>query len=165
MIAIKNGKIITPEEIIENKFLIIDEKKIVGFSDNDEGAEKIVNAHGRYIMPGIVDIHSDAIHQYIQPRPTSQLDFEFALKVCERDLLSAGITTMYHSISLFQDEIFGKSPLRTKENVKKLCDLIANIHLRYHLIHNRFHLRIEIDNIEAFDITKDMINQKIRASR
>lgn len=162
MIAIKNGKIITPDKIIEDKILLLKHDKIFGFSDsldNVDSVERVVNAHGRYIMPGIIDVHSDKIEQYIKPRPTSQMDFEFALKVCERDLLNAGITTMYHSISLFKDEIFGKSPLRTKENVQKIADLITNIHLRNHLIHHRFHLRIEIDNLEAFDIVRDMIAQ------
>ena len=159
MIAIKNGKIITPNEIIENKVLLIEEDRIIGFADSANGTQRVVNAHGRFIMPGFIDTHSDKIEQFIQPRPTSQMDFEFALKVCERDLLSAGITTMYHSLSLFQDEIFGKSPLRTKDNVQKIADLIANIQLRNHLIHHRFHLRIEIDNLDAYDITRDMIAQ------
>jgi alpha-D-ribose 1-methylphosphonate 5-triphosphate diphosphatase len=50
--------------------------------------------------------------------------------------------------------------LRTKENVQKIADLLAEIHLRNHLIHHRFHLRIEIDNLEAFDIARDMIDQR-----
>jgi alpha-D-ribose 1-methylphosphonate 5-triphosphate diphosphatase len=163
LIAIKNGRIITPDKIIEDKILLLNHDRIAGFADNDDdaiGAQRVVNAHGRYIMPGIIDVHSDKIEQYIQPRPTSQMDFEFGLKVCERDLLGAGITTIYHSLSLFQDEIFGKGLLRTKDNVQKITDLIANIHLRNHLIHHRVHLRIEIDNLEAFDIVREMINQK-----
>ena len=159
MIAIKNGKIITPGQIIEDKILIIEQDRIYGFSDNTDGAERVVDAHGRYIMPGLIDTHSDKIEQFIQPRPTSQMDFEFALKVCERDLLGVGITTMYHSISLFKDEFFGKSPLRTKDNVQKIADLIASIHLRNHLIHHRFHLRIELDNLESYEIARDMIRQ------
>ena len=159
MIAIKNGKIITPAQIIEDKVLLIERDRILGVSGSAEGADKVVNAHGRYIMPGIIDVHSDKIEQYIQPRPMSQIDFEFALKVCERDLLSAGITTMYHSLSLFKDDIFGKCLCRTKDNVQKIADLISDIHLRYHLIHHRLHLRIEIDNLEAFDIVSDMIAQ------
>jgi len=162
LIAIKNGKIVTPDQIIEGKILLIDHDRIFGFLDSLDSAddvERVVNAHGRYIMPGIIDVHSDKLEQYIQPRPTSQMDFEFALKVCERDLLSAGITTMYHSMSLFQDEIFGKYLLKSKDNIQKIADLISNIHSRNHLIRNRLHLRIEIDNLEAFDIVSDMINQ------
>jgi len=162
LIAVKNGKIITPYGVIEDKILLFEQDRIAGLTDDLDAAdtvERVVNAHGRYIMPGIIDVHSDKIEQYIKPRPTSQMDFEFALKVCERDLLGAGITTMYHSISLFKDEIFGKSPLRTKENVQKIADLIAGIHHRNHLIRHRFHLRLEIDNPEAFDIVRDMIGQ------
>ena len=43
--------------------------------------------------------------------------------------------------------------------MQKIADLIAEIHLRDHLIRNRFHLRIEIDNLEAFDIVRDLIGQ------
>lgn len=162
MIAIKNGKIITPNKIIGGKILLLAHDRIFGFADSleeVEDVERVVNAHGRYILPGLIDVHSDKIEQYIQPRPTSQVDFEFGLKICERDLLGAGITTMYHSISLFGDEFFGSSPLRTKESVQKIADLIAGIHLRNHLIHHRFHLRIEIDNLAAYDIVRDMIHQ------
>lgn len=162
MIAIKNGRVVTPERIIEGKVLLLDRDRVFGFADSPEGmhgADKVVNAHGRYVIPGLIDVHSDRIEHYISPRPTSQMDFEFGLKICERDLLCAGITTMYHSISLFGDEFFGTSPLRTKQNLQKLADLIAGIHLRYHLIRHRFHLRIEIDNLEAYGIACDLIGQ------
>ena len=162
LIAIKNGKTVTPDRIVENKILLLDQDRIVGFADSLDGVEyieRVVNAHGRYIMPGLIDVHSDKIEQYIQPRPTSRVDFEFALKVCERDLLGVGITTMYHSISLFGDEFFGASPLRTKESVQRIADLIAGVHMRNHLIHHRFHLRIEIDNLEAYEIAGAMIDQ------
>ena len=159
MIAIKNGKIVCPDRIIENAVLLIEDSRIVDITEGEFSADRIVNAHGRYIIPGIIDIHSDKVENYVQPRPTSQMDFEFALKTCERDLLSTGITTMYHSLSLYKDDTFGVNPLRTRENVQKIADLIADIHNRYHLIHHRLHLRIEIDNLEAFDIVRDMIDQ------
>lgn len=161
MIAIINGKIVTPTEIIENKVLLINDGRIIEFSDSTGDAKKIINAHGRYITPGFIDTHSDKIEQFIQPRPTSQMDFELALKECERELLHLGITTMFHSLSLFKDEFFGISPLRTKENVLKIANLIESIHKRNHLIHHRFHLRIEIDNINVYEIAKAMIDNSL----
>jgi len=44
--------------------------------------------------------------------------------------------------------------------VLKLSELINNIHKRNHLIHHRFHLRIEIDNLDAFDVAYNMILEK-----
>jgi alpha-D-ribose 1-methylphosphonate 5-triphosphate diphosphatase len=160
LIAIKNGKTVTPDRVVENKTLLFDRDGIFGFSDSRERAEDaacVVDARGRYILPGLIDVHSDKIEQYIKPRPTSQMDFEFALKVCERDLLGAGITTMYHSLSLYKDEIFGRCVLKSRENVQKIADLTAELHLRNHLIRHRLHLRIELDNPEIFDTVRDLI--------
>ena len=160
MIAIKNGKIVTPSAVIENKVLFIERDRIKAFADSADGAETVIDARGRFVTPGFIDVHSDRIEQFIQPRPTSQMDFELAFKECERELLHLGITTMYHSISLYKDEFFGKSPLRTKENVRRIVELLGSIHNRCHLIRHRLHLRLEIDNFEAYDIAKAMIAGK-----
>ena len=157
MTAIKNGKIVTSTEVIENKILLVKDDEILDISDNTADAENIIDIKGSYILPGLIDVHSDRIEQFIQPRPSSQMDFSFALKTCERELLSAGITTMYHSIALYKDDFFGVSPLRTKENMLKMSDLIAESQQR--LIRHRLHLRVEVDNPDAFDIAKDAIQQ------
>jgi alpha-D-ribose 1-methylphosphonate 5-triphosphate diphosphatase len=161
--AIINGKIITESGIDENKSIIIDGDTISDITPGTVSGsfEWVIDAHGRYIMPGFIDVHSDKIEQFIQPRPTATVDFELALKECERELLFQGITTMYHSLSLYKDDFFGVSIIRSKENVKKIAGLIGDIHNRYHLIHHRFHLRIEIDNLEAFEIAKEMIEKKL----
>lgn len=163
MKAIKNGKIITLNGILENKIILIEGDTIVDIVDDiDESLfERVVDAHERFVMPGFIDIHSDKIEQFIQPRPTSIMDFELALKECERELLFQGITTMYHSLSLTKDEFFGSSRIRNKKNVKQLANLIKDIHNRNHLIHHRLHLRIEIDNLDAYQIVKEMIEKKM----
>jgi len=160
MTAIINGKIVAPDSVIEGKALIIEGQRIKAIADTAEGADDILDAQGAFITPGFIDVHSDRIEQFMQPRPTAQMDFELALKECERELLTCGITTIYHSMSLMKDEFFGASPLRTRANIRKFSDLLGSIHDRDHLIHHRFHLRIEIDNLQAFEIVKDMIESK-----
>ena len=160
MIVIKNGRLVLPDEIVDGKYLLLEGDRIQSISDTlPEKADKIIDAHNRFVTPGFIDIHSDRIEQFILPRPTARFDFELALKECERELLHQGITTMYHSLSLYKDERFGKSPLRTLESVREMAELILNIHDRFHLIHHRFHLRVEIDNLDAYDIARDMIDQ------
>ena len=70
MIAIQNGKIVTSEEIIEGKTLWLDNDRIAAIGDFDGVPEKVINAHGRYILPGMIDVHSDKIEQFVFPRPT-----------------------------------------------------------------------------------------------
>ena len=160
MIAIKNGRLVLPDEIVDGKVLVLEGDRIQSIADILPGnADKVIDAHGRFVTPGFIDIHSDRIEQFILPRPTARFDFELALKECERELLHQGITTMYHSLSLYKDERFGKSPLRTLKSVREMAELIRDIHDRFHLIHHRFHLRVEIDNLDAYDIARDMIAQ------
>ncbi len=162
MKAIKNGIIVKENEILENKILVIKDDTIVDFVDsiNDEEFERVIDAHGRYILPGMIDIHSDKIEQFIQPRATAIMDFDFSLKECERELLLQGITTMYHSLSLLGDDLFGSAEIRKKDNVLKLSKLINDIHDKRHLIHHRLHLRLELDNLGGYDILKESIDKE-----
>lgn len=164
MIAIKNGKIITATGVLDNQILIIDKDRIQGIVNTlpKIPMDQVIDAHNHYIAPGFIDIHNDKIEQFICPRPTSIMNFDLAMNECERELLLQGITTIYHSLALFKDNFFGTSPLRTKENVMKLADLIQKRFEQSNLIRHRFHLRIEIDNLDAYDIAKTMIlNHKV----
>jgi Metal-dependent hydrolase involved in phosphonate metabolism len=168
MTAIKNGRIVTPQGIIEDKTLIIEGDRIVGLTEPDKinaygfclGADDVVDARGRLVTPGFIDIHSDKIEQFIQPRPTAQMELGASLRECERDLLQLGITTIYHSLSLWNNDYFDLPPVRSKENVLKLASMIDEIHQRRHLIRHRLHLRLEIDNFDGYDIVSDMVHKK-----
>lgn len=60
MKAIINGKIVLPNEIIENKILLFDEK-IIGFydeiPDNIKDTVEIIDVKNKYISPGLIDLH------------------------------------------------------------------------------------------------------------
>lgn len=161
MIEIKNGKIVTPTEVIEGKSLLIEGGVIVDICKFDGVADKVINARGRYVMPGFIDVHSDKVEKIVNPRPTAVFDFELSLKEVEKELLQQGITTMFHSFSMYKDMAFGKCLMRKPENVEKMVHLIDDFHKRDHLIHHRCHLRLEIDNLEVYDIAKRMMEQSL----
>lgn len=56
MKCIINGKIILENEILENKVLVFDEK-IVDILDEAPNNCEIIDAQGKYVSPGFVDIH------------------------------------------------------------------------------------------------------------
>jgi N-acetylglucosamine-6-phosphate deacetylase len=57
--ALTNGRVILPQEIVTGKAVVVEGKKIVGITDADSlGAEmEKIDVGGRYITPGLMDIH------------------------------------------------------------------------------------------------------------
>ncbi|MEI3610621.1 phosphonate metabolism protein PhnM [Pseudogracilibacillus sp. SO10305] len=163
MYVIHNGLIVTEEKILENHALVIDGKYIHAIVPNEEvknwqNAEQ-VDANGAYITSGFIDIHSDYIETISAPRPTSLIDLNISLKETEKILINNGITTMFHSLSLYKTDMFSKNAMRTKENVQRLINLIHETSDDLHLIRHRLHARFEIDNTEGVDLLLENIEQ------
>ncbi|MBM7715920.1 alpha-D-ribose 1-methylphosphonate 5-triphosphate diphosphatase [Bacillus thermophilus] len=156
MYLLTNGQLVLENQILSEHAVVIENDSIVDIIPEQDAVKykgyKILDANGGYISPGFVDIHSDYIEGIISPRPTSMMDFTLGIREAERILISHGITTMFHSLSIYKDDSFGKKPIRHSENVNRLINAINETHTSKHLIRNRMHARFEIDNIEQVNI-------------
>lgn len=163
MIILKNGKILQENFILEGHSIIIQGEKIIDIVPNNEIGNyensNIIDCTDKLISPGFIDIHSDYVENIISPRPTTKMDFNFALKEAERLLVTSGITTMYHSISLFPDTSITRKEVRKSDNVFQLVEEINILDKEPHIIHNRVHLRYDITNINSKDKVKNLISQ------
>lgn len=153
MKQIKNGRIVLKDRVLENYSLLIDCDEIKGIVETScvdpSKITTVIDAQGGYVTPGFIDVHADYIEQMVAPRVTSMMDQKLAMYEFEKELVTHGITTMFHSVSLLKDS--GKKALRRPENIRKLVQLIDQSHSELHLIHHRFHLRFELDNLEQYD--------------
>lgn len=164
MLLITNGIIITEESLLEGYDLLVQEDRIARIARRGElipdAHTEVIDAGGGYVTPGMIDIHSDYIEHMTAPRPTSLIDFQIGLRETEKELISHGITTMYHSLSIFKSVDYKYRPIREPENVRKLIDLIDRTHNSKHLIRHRFHARFEIDNLDQIDNLKSYIEEE-----
>lgn len=64
MLAIKNGKIILEKEIVEGKYLLIEDGKIFDISDSCPENCEVIDAKGNFVSPGFIDIHIHAAGGY-----------------------------------------------------------------------------------------------------
>ena len=166
MYIIHNGKIITEEAILDGYAVVIEgetiqeiipQKDIVHFGD-----AQLIDARGGYISPGFIDIHSDYIETIASPRPTSMMDFNISLREAEKILISHGITTMFHSLSFYREDVFTHKPMRNPQNIQRMVDAIDATHHELHLIRHRLHARFEIDNIDEVDrLVKNIEDDKV----
>ncbi|MBQ8388940.1 MAG: N-acetylglucosamine-6-phosphate deacetylase [Clostridia bacterium] len=64
MVYVINGKIVLPDAVVSDKALAFDSEtgKIVGLADSIPAGAETIDAAGKYVAPGLVDIH---IHGYL----------------------------------------------------------------------------------------------------
>ncbi len=155
MYLLMNGHVVLEDRIVDKHAVVIENDCIVAVIPEQDAAKykhyQILDANGGYISPGFVDIHSDYIEGIVSPRPSTLMDFNMGIREAERILISHGITTMFHSLSIYKDDGFSHKPIRNPKNVNRLIHAINETHTSEHLIRNRMHARFEIDNIEQVD--------------
>lgn len=157
---LRNATLVLPESVWEHASLIIDGDHIAAICTNEEADQcegRVVELDGKIVMPGMIDIHSDMIENFIQPRSTAVMDFDMALREAERVIAECGITTMFHSISMYRDGTWDVKEIRQAPQVKRLAALVDRYQHGRRLIRHRYHLRYEIDNIACYDDVMNLI--------
>lgn len=159
MIIIQNGKIVTENSILDHKILVIKNKKISEIVDEDKLGDyhnyTIINAQGAYIMPGLIDIHSDVIETSIVPRKGLIFDYNLALTEIDKQLVNQGITTMYHSVSIANSTICNRNRTLSVPQMLEIGNVISNT--TGLLINHRFHARLELNTPEAVETLIEMM--------
>ena len=98
---ISGGTVVTPTTEIENGTVEVSGGKIVSVEAEPHGSPD-VDATGKYVLPGLIDLHGDDIERHLFPRAGERVDTEVALDRGDISNASAGITTKYHAIA-FED--------------------------------------------------------------
>ncbi|WP_078381922.1 alpha-D-ribose 1-methylphosphonate 5-triphosphate diphosphatase [Sutcliffiella halmapala] len=155
-----NGKIVKPDRVITNGTVTIEDDcivKIEDFTPHDIGPDDI-DASGKWIIPGFVDSHSDAIEMELEPRPSSTFPIEVSFYELEKKLVGEGITTIYHSLSLLEEN--ANKWTRRNANVLTAIKNIKKLSKGQHLIRHKTHLRYEITNLSAITDVHQLLSSK-----
>ena len=156
-LLITNGKIVRSDRLIPCGEVYIENGIIqyVGKQIEHRGItpQNYIDACGGYILPGFIDTHSDAIEKEIEPRPRVFMAPDLAFRELEKKLAGNGITTIYHSFSLFGAE----GSMRQDNNVEKNIRTIINMNKNQALVRNKIHLRFEITNTAGVAVAQSLL--------
>lgn len=155
-VLITNGQLVLPDRIVSGELFLEDGLvKYAGRAGEHRGrpADRIIDAAGGYVLPGFIDIHSDAIEKELEPRPGAFFSTELAFSELEKKLAGQGITTMYHSFSFAGAEWGVRQDSGAAECIRRIVGLAMNAAL----IRNKIHLRFEITNFKAVEIIRGLL--------
>ncbi|MDR3715492.1 MAG: alpha-D-ribose 1-methylphosphonate 5-triphosphate diphosphatase [Puia sp.] len=162
-ILIKNAKVVTPVETISNGYVLVEDGIIVeigsdtGDSSSFQAASRVLDAKGGVIIPGIIDIHTDAMDMEIVPRTGADIPIPVAFRELERKMSGCGFTTVFHSLHLGYDAADLQS--RSRYSRREVFETVSRISAEPTLINNKIHLRFEVSGVHAYDTCLDLMEK------
>jgi alpha-D-ribose 1-methylphosphonate 5-triphosphate diphosphatase len=157
-ILLKNVCAVTPDVAVNGMDILIQEGRITRLSKGilSPGAHQI-KGDGLLAIPGIIDLHSDALEKWIQPRPGGRFDVDVAVTELDKFLAACGITTIYHCLCF--GDTNRRNELRRADVTNDLVHTIQGMHRKLS-INNRIHARFEMLEHEFTYLLKSLIEEK-----
>jgi alpha-D-ribose 1-methylphosphonate 5-triphosphate diphosphatase len=120
---------VLPGAVVDNARVVVRDGLIAEVGPAPAGAGRAgrrgadLDGGGLLCVPGLIDVHSDALERERAPRPGVHLPWDFAVISLEGRLHAAGITTAFHGAG-FMDKLSGVTN-RTVQTGVEVCAAVA----------------------------------------
>lgn len=150
---ITNARVVLADSIIEEGSVLIDDGKIVTINPKNVTEDvKVIDLEGKVLMPGMIDLHCDALEKEVEPRANVYFPLDFACAQADKRNANAGITTVYHAVSFAHEELGVR-------NNNFAADIARAVHewQPHGLVDNRVHCRYEITDETGLPVLKKLL--------
>ncbi|MEA3405379.1 MAG: alpha-D-ribose 1-methylphosphonate 5-triphosphate diphosphatase [Pseudomonadota bacterium] len=153
---ITNANLVLENDILEQASLLIENGVISAINPEQvpDNAQSI-NAHGQTLMPGMVDLHCDALEKEVEPRPNVHFPLDFACAQADKRNAAAGITTVFHALSFANEEL----GVRNNQFAKDIAESVHQFQ-PHALVDNRVHCRYEITDPTGLPILMELMEKQ-----
>ncbi len=134
-----NAKLVLANEVIDGAVQVKD-GKISDISDRPSNIPGAEDMGGDYLMPGLVELHTDNLDKHLTPRPKTRWPATAAVVAHDNQVASAGITTVFDAVSIGDVNEGSERIVRLIESVTALEHALENELLR---ADHKLHLRCE----------------------
>ncbi len=146
-LVLSNARIVLPDEVVTGSVLIRDGRIVDIATGSARAGEDLA---GDYLIPGLVELHTDHLEGHYAPRPKVRWNPLAAVLAHDAQVATAGITTVFDALRVGLDEDSEMTP----QDMRKLADAIEEGVINDRLRADHFiHLRCEVsapDCLEGF---------------
>lgn len=136
--ALANARIVLADEVITGSVLVRDGKIAAIDSGTSQGGEDV---GGDYVIPGLVELHTDHFENHYRPRPGVTWNAIAALQSHDAQVAGAGITTVFDAVRIGSDPETGDITDDVRAMVEAVAEADATDRLR---ADHHIHLRCEL---------------------
>jgi alpha-D-ribose 1-methylphosphonate 5-triphosphate diphosphatase len=152
-VVVENARVVTPTTVVRGG-VRTDGATITAVGEDVSGdADRRIDADGRLVLPGLVDLHGDDIEDHVYPRTSVRVDAPTAFHAADRANVAAGITTKFHAVSFLDRQADNRSTELATElatAVDEQQGLLAD---------HRFHARCELTNEQAIAAVTGLVDR------
>lgn len=96
-----NARLVLPDRVVEGTLSVVDGRIAEILPDRHfaEGAD----LHGQWLIPGIIDLHTDYLEKEINPRPKTNFPLPMAFHMMDQRALACGLTTVLGGVRFSND--------------------------------------------------------------
>ena len=116
---IENARIVTADSEF-NGYIVVDQGRIAEVGEG-KAPERGLDFKGDYLVPGLVELHTDHLEVHFMPRPKVEWPALPAVLAHDAQVIGAGITTVFDALRVgndYDEEKFGA-------RMKKLANAVA----------------------------------------
>lgn len=148
---IRNARIVTRDEVFTG-MIRVEHGVIRGVERGTTAALEAEDWDGDYLLPGLIELHTDNLEKHLAPRPGVQWNTDAAFVIHDAQVAAAGITTVFDALAIGSRSNVG---LRGRDLQTQCAEALTRFSERNLLRAEHFlHLRCEIataDVVEVFD--------------
>ena len=116
------------------------------------------NLNGDYLLPGLVELHTDNLEKHLSPRPGVDWPSASAVMSHDAQIIAAGITTVFDALSIGDVNPKGKRMQQLPGMVEAIAQAnAANMTRAEH----RLHLRCEVCHPDTLSVFRDLVEQPL----
>jgi alpha-D-ribose 1-methylphosphonate 5-triphosphate diphosphatase len=98
-IIFKNARLVLPTEVASGSLSAID-GRIDAFDGGNVASSAAIDIEGDYLLPGLVEMHTDNFERHLMPRPKVHWAEMPALLAHDAEIAAAGITTVFDALGV-----------------------------------------------------------------
>jgi alpha-D-ribose 1-methylphosphonate 5-triphosphate diphosphatase len=152
---ITNARIVTADAVVRGG-LVIDRGIIQEILPAGRAAPDALDFDDDYLLPGLVELHTDNLERQFQPRPRVRWPAQAAMLAHDRQIAAAGITTVCDGVCV---GIYGGKRERI-EFLRTSLDALHEAHAARSLTVEHFlHLRCEVSDPHVVEMFEPLLEE------
>ncbi|NBB46652.1 alpha-D-ribose 1-methylphosphonate 5-triphosphate diphosphatase [Rhizobium sp. CRIBSB] len=97
VLILSNARVVTPSHVLHGS-VMIQNGEIVEIHEGPSRHQNALDFAGDYLLPGLVDIHTDHFEKHLYPRAHVRWDFMRAALAHDAQIIGGGVTTVFDSL-------------------------------------------------------------------